>query len=183
MTASQAAHLIEQFAAQCPFAIWVLDSRGVAIFMNDKFRDMVDVRDRSTGTVGVNVLKSPAAERAGLLAERDGLMGGKSISLTHRIENPSEVDPSFGWLRTDPLIVRVVAYALMSSRQTVEHYVIFAEDVTESREQHEHLESQSHEIMTFLRSHESRKARLDELKAEVASLRERIRSHGQDPEA
>ena len=43
MTEGQAVHLIEQFAAQAPFAIWITDARGVAIFANRRLHDLFQI--------------------------------------------------------------------------------------------------------------------------------------------
>lgn len=183
MTASQIAHLIEQFAEQCPLAIWILDSRGIAIFANSRLHEMLDIKRRPSGALGMNILSLPMVERMGLTDERDRLMKGEHVSVVVRSDDPQEDFEGVEVGRKKPVTLRAVAYALKSSSQSMENFVIFLEDITDTDSRNEEIEERTHDIRTFLRSQLSRKDRLDELSKEVETLRKRIEELGQTPEA
>ena len=119
MTTTQAVHLIEQFAAQAPFAVWITDSRGVSIFANRKLHDTI----------------------------------------------------------------RVICYALRSSAQKIEHYVILITDVTELSRHRDELKAQLHDLAIYNKSREARLARLRELEEEVLRLEKEVRDRGSEPES
>lgn len=183
MTATQAAHLIEQFAAQCPLAIWILDSRGVAVFANKKLHELFGVAESPSGAVGMNVLKLPGIEKLGLGKYRDKLLEGESVATTTEIEDPSAIGgEEFRIGRKEPLVLRSIAYALKSSTQTIEHFVVFLEDATQTRSHHAALKEQTHDIQTFLRSKEARGEKLEKLKMEADDIRRQIKELGYEPE-
>jgi len=182
MTSSQATRLIEQFSSQCPLAIWILDSRGVAVFANDKLHEIFKIPRSPSGAVGIHVLEMSSIRKLHLEKQIDRLMDGESISTTVHIEHPNESEDGIKIKRTEPLTLRIVAYVLKSSTQAIEHFVVFLEDVTSTRAQHESLREQTQDIKTFLLSKKARHERLEELKTRAEELRERIRKLGQEPQ-
>lgn len=181
MTASQASHLIEQFASQCPLAIWILDSRGIAIFANEKLYEILEIKDSPSGAVGMNILQLPSIEKMNLTENRDKLLKGEAVTTTIHLENPNELEENLKIGRKKPLSLRLVSYVLKSSNQSIEHFVIFLEDITETRANHETLQEQAHDIQTFLHSKESRKERLENLKLETKNLKKKIKALGAEP--
>lgn len=183
MTASQATHLIEQFAAQCPLAIWILDSRGVSIFANAKLHEVLEIESSPSEAVGIRVLDLECIKKLNLEKYKKRLMNGESVSTTVRIENLSEMAGDIQSTRTKPLVLRIIAYTLKSSTQAIEHFVIFLEDGTETHLHHENLREQTRDIKTFMRAKKTRKERLGSLKEQVKDIRKRIEKLGQEPVA
>ncbi len=68
MTETLALHLIEQFAAQSPFAIWITDSRGISIFANKKLNDLLGAARHPSGVLGINLFEEPGIASLGLEA-------------------------------------------------------------------------------------------------------------------
>ena len=60
MTEHQTLHLIEQFAAQAPFAVWITDSRGVTIFANKKIHALFGIPEHPSGALGRNLFDDPS---------------------------------------------------------------------------------------------------------------------------
>jgi len=183
MTPEQTTHLIEQFASQCPLAVWILDSRGVAIFANAKLHELFQVKSVPSGAVGMNVMGLFDVQEDGSHHEdrRAALKRGEVVSYSVLIPHPSELDLGVDIAREEHLHLRIVAYALSSTPETPEYYVIFLEDTTSAHTHHQALQSLTDDMQNFLRSKESRKSRLDEIRAEADTLRERIKKAGQEP--
>lgn len=181
MTAQQTLHLIEQFSAQAPFAIWVTDARGVAIFANKKLHDLLAVPTHPSGALGANLFNDPAVEQLGLGEASRRLQAGEPIDQVLEIERPGDIHSSVGATRKDPLTVRVIAYALRSSAHVIEHYVIILEDLTENRKQQRKLRDQLRSIGVYASSRDGRLKRLQDLNEEVAKLEKEIRELGGQP--
>ena len=183
MTSAQAIHLIEQFASQSPFAIWITDSRGVAIFANAKLHEVFEIEQRPSGAIGMNIFEDPAIAQLGLEEIVTRIHAGEVVNVVIEIPKPSELRSSVAANRKSPLILRVSAFPLRSSSQKIEHYVFALQDVTETYAQREDLRKQIRDIEVVRRSKETRVNKLEELKKEAVRLEEAIRALGADPEA
>ena len=181
MTESQAIHLIEQFASQSPFAIWILDSRGVAIFANSKLHQMLGIKEKPSGAIGMNLFQAEGIISIGLGEVREKLKKGESINTTVEIPNLKEIATTFETTRTELLHLRIIGYALRSSAQKIEHYVIFLEDITETNLLKEELADGTKSVKSFLRSKKSRSEKLDELKKELSELESELKKRDEDP--
>lgn len=174
MTESQAIHLIEQFATQCPFAIWILDSRGVAVFANGKLHDMLGILKSPSGALGINLFKDPIANELNLRKHISALQGGAMVNATVEVEHPGAIETELKTKIPDKLRIRVIAYPLFSSTQKIEHFVIFMEDTTRTHAQREELRDETEDIQIFLKSKESRQETLENLKKEAEELEAKI---------
>lgn len=183
MTESQAMHLIQQFADQCPFAIWILDSRGVAVFANDRLHQMLDIKTHPSGALGVNLFNDPSNEFLGLSGVRDRLKAGEAIETTISIDAAEDVPTEVEGGRKGAVALRVIAYPLYSTVQKIEHYVVFLDDVSGVLEQKKELEAQMEDIRLFLRSKDSRADKLRDWLAEEKRLEAEIRQKGAEPAA
>ena len=181
MTEYQALHLIEQFAAQSPFALWITDSRGVTIFANQKLHDLFEIPAHPSGAIGINLFDDPAVGHLGLESLAKKLMAGEPIDTTLDIEHPHEIGSSVPIGRKLRLSIRVIAYALRSSTQKIEHYVIIFEDLTEARAQQKKLHEQMRSMGIYSSSKSARETKLKGLEEEVEELEKNIRELGATP--
>lgn len=184
MTESQAIHLIEQFATQCPLAIWILDSRGVAVFANGKLHDMLGILESPSGAIGINLFEDPIIEELGLHEHVKKLLQGDAVNATVEIKNPSKANTEIESSKSESLNLRLIGYPLFSSTQKIEHFVIFLEDITQTHDQREELRDETEDIKLFLKSKESRLETLITLKEEAMALEKEIKDLGGklDPE-
>jgi len=180
MTAAQTSHLIEQFSAQAPFAIWITDSRGVAIFANHKLHELFGIAEKPSGAIGMNLFEEPGIEKLGLKNLGERLRKGETIDQT--IELP-------GGMKSDKIVsqhegaltVRIVGYPLMSSSQTIEHYVIIITDLTDGIVRHKARRTQLKDIEVYNVTKKTRLAKEQQLRAEVAKLEDDLRAIGGTP--
>jgi PAS domain-containing protein len=181
MTITQAVHLIEQFAAQAPFAVCITDSRGVTIFANQKLHDLFAIHEHPSGALGFNLFEDPMVAKLGLEAFAAKARSGEVVDSILDVPRPAgKPAPEDGGLT---LTIRVTCYALRSSSQAIEHYVILVSDITETSRHREELKSHLHDLAIYNKSRETRLARLHELDAEVARLEKEIRDRGAEPVA
>lgn len=183
MTATQAVHLIEQFAAQAPFAVWVTDSRGVSIFANRKLHEVFHIPEHPSGALGFNLFEDPGIARLGLQDLSARARNGEVVDAVVEIPVPEEVDTRVQAQRTEPLIVRCTCYPLRNSAQKIEHYVIMITDVTETSKHRQELKTQLHDLAIYNKSRDARLSRLHELEEDVARLEQAIRDRGAQPAA
>lgn len=181
MTETLAMHLIEQFAAQAPFAIWITDSRGIAIFANKKLHDLLKAPSHPSGALGVNVFEEPAVAALGLTDAAERLRRGEVIDLVVDIPEPQKFETAITGGRKEPLTLRITAYTLRSSTQKIEHYVIILDDVTENHAVQRKLREQMRNIAIYTNSKTARIDKLRELEQEIADLEKRIRDLGAEP--
>jgi PAS domain-containing protein len=183
MTVTQAVHLIEQFAAQAPFAVWITDSRGVAIFANRKLHELLAIPEHPSGALGFNLFDDPSIKTLNLTEMSAKLRAGEVVDTVVDIPRPEDIKTRVDARRKDPLTIRVTSYALRSSAQVIEHYVIMIEDVTETTRQRQELKRQLDDLAIYNKSREARLARLHELDDEVGRLEKEIRARGAEPSA
>jgi len=181
MTTTQAVHLIEQFAAQAPFAVWVTDSRGISIFANKRLHELFLIPEHPSGALGFNLFEDPGIKQLGLLELAEKARNGEVIDTIVEIPDPAIIETRIVNERKDPLTIRTTCYALRSSAQKIEHYVIMITDVTETSRHREELKGQLHDLAIYNKSRETRLARLQELETEVARLEREIRERGSEP--
>lgn len=182
MTTGQAVHLIEQFAAQSPFAIWITDSSGVAIFANSKLHEIFQIQQRPSGAVGMNLFDDEAVAQLGFDDVSARIRSGEVVSAVIEIPKPGELHTAVAIARKEPLIIRLNAFPLRSSSQKTEYFVLVLQDVTETYAQREDLRKQIRDIELFRKSKETRLTKMEELQREVARLEADIRSAGATPE-
>ena len=183
MTVTQAVHLIEQFASQAPFAVWVTDSRGISIFANRKLHEVFDVPEHPSGALGFSLFDDPSIAALGIADLARKARNGDVVDAVIDIPSPGSVETRVEARRKDPLTIRINCYALRSSAQTIEHYVILISDVTETNKHREELKTQLHDLAIYNTSRGSRLARVDELHAEIDRLERAIRGLGAEPVA
>lgn len=183
MTTTQAVHLIEQFAAQAPFAVWITDSRGVSIFANRKIHELFKIPEHPSGALGFNLFEDPSNGSLGLQDISRRARSGEVIDTVIDIPRPEDVETHVLAERKDPLSIRVICYALRSSAQKIEHYVILITDVTEISRHREELKAQLRDLAIYNKSREARLARLRELEEEVLRLEKEVRDRGAEPES
>jgi PAS domain-containing protein len=181
MTERQALHLIEQFAAQAPFAVWITDSRGVAIFANKRIHELFDIPLHPSGAVGMNLFEEPGIAQLGLQKTAERARSGEVVDVVIEIPDPKSVRTTLPAERKAPLTIKVTCYALRSSTQKIEHYVIFIDDVTETYAQREKLRRQLQDIAVLVKSKAARLDKVRELETENARLEEEIRKLGASP--
>lgn len=179
MTASQALHLIEQFASQAPFAIWIADSHGTAVFANQKVHELFRIAQKPSGALGINLFDTPEIESLGLQVVRDRAKSGELVDEVMELPVGPSNGPDISGRET--IFVRVVAYPLLSSAQSIEHYVLIISDVTHSQERRRKLTSQVHEIEVYNKTRKTRQQKEEDLIEEARSLEEEIRSLGGTP--
>ncbi|GEM_PF-2606673 len=183
MTVTQAIHLIEQFAAQAPFAVWIMDSRGISIFANRKLHEIFAIPEHPSGALGFNLFDDPAVEALGISELSRKARAGEPIDAVIEIPHPEELKTSVVAGRTTPLTIRVTCYPLRSSAQKIEHYVMMISDVTETSHNREALKAQLRDLAIYNKSRESRLARLKELQEDVARIERQLRELGAEPAA
>lgn len=181
MTATQALHLIEQFAAQAPFAVWITDSRGISIFANRKLHELFRIPEHPSGALGFNLFEDPAIEALGLADLALKAKAGEVVDTVIAVPRPEALGTNIQGGRTQALTLRATCYALRSSAQKIEHYVILMTDITEASRHREELKKQLGDLAIYNKSRETRLARLHELEAEVARLEKEIRDRGGEP--
>lgn len=181
MTTTQAVHLIEQFAAQAPFAVWITDSRGISIFANKRLHEVFGVPEHPSGALGFNLFDDPGVKALGLTALAEKARSGEVIDAIVDIPRPSDVETRVEARRTEALTIRANCYPLRSSSQKIEHYVILISDITETSRHREELKAQLHDLAIYNKSRETRLARLHELEEEVGRLEQEIRDRGAEP--
>ncbi|HTK59863.1 MAG TPA: hypothetical protein VL283_01525 [Candidatus Baltobacteraceae bacterium] len=181
MTATQAVHLIEQFAAQAPFAVCITDSRGVSIFANRKLHELFAIPEHPSGALGFNLFEDPLVARLKLESVAAKARSGEVIDTILDVPRPAGKPASDEG--GDILTVRVTSYALRSSAQAIEHYVILVSDITETSRHREELKAQLRDLAIYNTSREARLVRLRELNEEVARLEKEIRGRGAEPSA
>jgi PAS domain-containing protein len=182
MTSAQAVHLIEQFAAQSPFAIWITDSRGVAIFANTKLHELFEIAQRPSGAVGMNLFEDPSIGQLDLQDISERVRNGEVVNTILEIADPKGLQTAVSAGRTSAITLRISAFPLRSSSQKIEHFVLMMQDVTAMYAQREDLRKQIRDIELFRKSKETRLSRLDELQKEVSGLESEIRALGGTPE-
>jgi len=183
MTESQAVHLIEQFATQCPFAIWILDSRGVAVFANGKLHELLGTLKNPPTALGINLFTDPVIEELNLRKHFDRLRAGETVNATVDARNPNTESAGSRSANPKNLDLRLIAYPLFSSAQKIEHFVVFIEDITQTYAQRDELRDETEDIKLFLKSKESRMETLETLKKEAEELEEEIRELGGEADA
>lgn len=183
MTATQAVHLIEQFAAQAPFAVWITDSRGISIFANRKLHEIFAIPEHPSGALGFNLFEDPAIASLGISELARKARSGEVVEAVIDIPRPENVGTPVDGDRKDPLTIRSICYPLRSSAQAVEHYVILITDVTEAVRNREELKSRMRDLAIYDKSRDARLARLEALEADVARLEKDIRARGAEPAA
>jgi PAS domain-containing protein len=181
MTGAQTVHLIEQFAAQAPFAVWVTDSRGISIFANRKLHEIFAIPEHPSGALGFNLFEDPAVAALGIAALARKARSGEVVEAVIDIPRPDGVGTPVRGARKDPLTIRTICYALRSSTQAIEHYVILITDVTETVRNREELKARLRDLAIYDKSREARLARQEELEAEVARLEKDLRARGVEP--
>ena len=183
MTTTQAVHLIEQFAAQAPFAVWVTDSRGISIFANKKLHELFGIPEHPSGALGFNLFEDPSVKALDLSALAEKARQGEVVDTIVEIPDPSDVETRIEAARKEAVTIRTTCYPLKSSAQKIEHYVIMISDITETSRNRQELKTQLHDLAIYNKSRETRLARLHELEAEVTRLEQEIRDRGGEPEA
>ena len=181
MTASQALHLIEQFSAQAPFAIWITDSRGVAIFANRKLHDILGLQQKPSGAVGMNLFNDPSIEALGLGPIRDRLRQGDVIDETIDIPEFGKTPTHMATTREGRAMLRVIAYPLFSSSNKIEHYVMILTDITAAAIRADKLRSEIRDIEVFNASRKTRQAKEAQLETEAARLEAELKALGGKP--
>lgn len=181
MTTNLALHLIEQFASQAPFGLWITDSRGVAIFANKKVHEMLAIPDHPSKALGINLFDDPSVAHLQLSEAARRAKGGETVDLVVNIDAPDRLGSRIPMGRKEPLTLKVNCYSLRSSAQKIEHYVIAMSDVSETYSQREKLRQHLRDLTIFNKSREARLARLSELQAEAESLGAEIRNRGAKP--
>lgn len=181
MIGNPAIHIIEQFAAQAPFAIWITDSRGVSIFANKKLHEMLEIPEYPAMTLGLNLFENPALKDLGLEEAALRAKEGEALDQTVKIESPDRLMTQFHIHRKKPLILRIKSYALRSADQKIEHHVIVLIDISEAFEQREKTQQHLRDLTIFNKSKWARLARLTELREEAAGLEAEIRKLGGTP--
>ena len=181
MTTTQAVHLIEQFAAQAPFAVWITDSRGITIFANRKLHELFAIPEHPSGALGFNLFEDPAIASLGIAGLSERARAGEVIDAVIEIPRPEALGTPVSGGRKDALTLRSNCYPLRSSDQKIEHYVILLSDVTETTRHREDLKRQLRDLAIYNKSREARLARLHELEEEVATLEQAIRERGAQP--
>ncbi len=178
MTQGRALHLIEQFAAQAPFAVWITDSRGIAIFANRKLHQMFGFKDKPSAALGVNLFDDPGALKLGLAKVCERAKNGEMVDAIIDAPDPKAVIGAEGATRTTALRLRATCYPLLSTSQKIEHYVFILNDVTETYERRETLRRKLRDMEIFRKSRESRLAKLKELEEEIARVEAEIKKLG-----
>lgn len=182
MTEVQAVHLIEQFAAQAPFAIWITDARGVAIFANKKLHELFRIPNHPSGALGFNLFQDPGVGALGLEGLSRKAQAGEVVETILEIPDPSAVPTNVDAHREAPMTIKVTCYALRNSSQKIEQFVIIIDDVTETYAQREKLRAHLRDIAIHAKSKEMRKKKLEELEKDVAALEAEIKARGGDPD-
>ena len=181
MTSNLAIHLIEQFAAQAPFGLWVTDSRGVVIFANKKLHEMLEIPDHPSKALGVSLFDDHALEELRLSDAARRAKSGEVVDVVTAIEAPDRLGSQIPIGRKEPLTVKINCYPLRSSTQRIEHYVIVMSDVSETYSQREKLRQHLRDLTIFNKSRDARLSRLSELQEEARALEAEIRSRGATP--
>ncbi|HJV33124.1 MAG TPA: PAS domain-containing protein [Patescibacteria group bacterium] len=181
MTATQAVHLIEQFAAQAPFAVWITDSRGITIFANRKLHELFGIPEHPSGALGFNLFEDPAVGALGLGGLMEKARAGEVVDAIVDIPRPATLDTRVKLTRDEPLVVRVNIYPLRSSAQKIEHYVFLHTDITEMTRQREELKGRLRDLSIYNASREARLSRVHELEAEIEALEKEILARGAKP--
>jgi hypothetical protein len=183
MTQSQTLHLIEQFAAQAPFALWITDARGVAIFANKKLHEMLEIKNRPSGAIGMNLFDGAASDFLGLSSHQMAARQGDVLDTVVDVPNlKTAVGPIESELER-PISLRVVVYPLFSTSQKIEHFVILLDDVTKTYRQRAKLEKRIHDIDVFKKSKSGRLDKQEELEKKISLLESEIRGLGAAPVA
>lgn len=183
MTTTQAVHLIEQFAAQAPFAVWITDSRGVSIFANRKLHELLKIPEHPSGALGFNLFDDPSLESLGIGDIAFKARAGENIDTIIDIPHPEDIQTQIPSGVKDPITIRITCYALRSSAQKIEHYVVLINDVTETSRRREELKTQLRDLAIYNTSREARLARMHELEADIEGLEKEIKRRGAEPAA
>lgn len=181
MTSNLAVRLIEQFAAQAPFAILIADARGVVIFANKKLHETLGIPDHPSKALGINLFTDPAIEALHLAEAARHAKEGELIDLVVDIPAPDRLESDIEMLRKEPITLKVSCYSLRSSAQTIEHYVMAMTDVSETYGQRAALRAHLRDLKIFNTSREGRLSRLAALKAQVEALEAEIVRAGATP--
>jgi hypothetical protein len=88
MTFSKAVHLIEQFAAQAPFAVWITDSRGISIFANKKLHELFGIPEHPSGALGFDLFDDTGVKGLGLSDVAKRARAGEVIDMIVEIPRP-----------------------------------------------------------------------------------------------
>lgn len=181
MTITQAIHLIEQFAAQAPFAVWITDSRGITIFANRKLHELFAIPEHPSGALGFNLFEDPMVKALNLTDLATRARAGEVVDTVIDIPRSEQLSKHFGDAVTRPLTLRATCYALRSSAQKIEHHVILLSDITEGSRHREELKTQLHDLAIYDKSRGARLARIRELEEEIGRLEGEIQAHGAEP--
>ena len=175
---NQTFHLIEQFSAQAPFAIWVLDAHGRAVFANPKLQEVLHSIHFMPEPLELNLFHGPACGELGLGDVCQRLLEGETIDETVESggSQAAKVD-QVGFFS-----LHVVAYPLFADGgREVENYVIVINDVTPSRIAQEKLRKKLKDVKTLQDAKAARESKAAELLAEIHQLEKEIRACGGKP--
>ncbi len=181
MTIDIAIRLIEQFAAQAPFGIWITDSRGISIFANKKVYEMLKIPDHPSKALGLNLFEGGIVEELHLKEVAERAKNGEAVDVTLKIPPTNGVQSLISAGREEPLTTKISCYPLRSSAQKIEHYVIVMRDISEAHDHREQLRQHLRDLEIYNSSRDARLMRMSELRQEAARLEAGIRSLGGVP--
>jgi PAS domain-containing protein len=183
MTAEQALTLIQQFVQQAPFAIWIADGQGRAVYANRKLHEMLKVPEHPSPLIGVNLFTDPSVRFLGLTELVDRARKGETVSTVLDLPKPMEVPSQVRGGREEALALKLTAYALFTASQKITNYAVVLEDITEQQRRRNLIEKRIRDLNAFLASKDVRRDRLNALKEEAEDLERKIRSKGTEPAA
>jgi hypothetical protein len=174
---NQTFHLIEQFSEQAPFAVWILDAHGLAVFANPKLQETLHSIHFMPEPLGLNLFHGPTAGELGLDDVCQRLLNGETIEETVESGGPQATNVD----QVGFFSLHVVAYPLLAADDRVENYVIVINDVTPSRIAQEKLRRKMQDVKILQDAKSSRESRATELLAEINRLEKEIRTYGGKP--
>lgn len=170
-SAKQAFHLIEQFSAQAPFAIWVTDAHGLTVFANHKLREILHSMHFMPEPLDLHLFHGPEAKELGLDDVCQKLIKGEvvdeTIETAERCPDPEDAGC---------FSLHVVGYPLLSIDNRPENYVLILTDVTPSRIAQEKLRKKLHDVNILQTARLEREGRAAELLAEINRLEKEIKA-------
>ncbi len=181
MTKNQALHLIEQFSIQAPFAVWIADSRGIAVFANKRLHAIFNIPEKPSGAIGMNLFDDPGIKALNLAGLSEAVKKGEVIDEIIEIVRPEAIPTNVAAERRDPFTIRVVAYPLKSSAQKIENYVFLISDLTAAYSRRENIRRQMKDIEVFKSTRESRIEMTQKLEQEIRDLEKALRDLGAEP--
>jgi hypothetical protein len=177
VNSNQAFHLIEQFSAQAPFALWVLDPYGRSVFANVKLQETLHSMHFMPEPLGINLFHGPVAEELGLTDVCQRLLKGETID--EMVESGGDQAANIDGVGFFSL--HVVAYPLLAADGRVDNYVLVINDVTPSRIAQEKLRKKINDVKTLQTAKTSRETRASELLGEITQLEKEIRTYEKKP--